>query len=120
MLLACARHDPKEEIHSLASKVEVDDDPEVDYSFAGHLAFCGQNEAALRFLKIAIDRSYCSYPAMDRDPFFNQLRTNPQFQKLRLAGMACHNDFTSGRDNRQSRSVRDASEQQSALEIPHR
>jgi serine/threonine protein kinase len=120
MLLACARHDPKEEIHSLASKVEVDDDPEVDYSFAGHLAFCGQNEAALRFLKIAIDRSYCSYPAMDRDPFFNQLRTNPQFQKLRLAGMACHNDFTSGRDYRQSRSVRDASEQQSALGTPHR
>jgi tetratricopeptide (TPR) repeat protein len=114
LLLACARHDPQEEIQSLASKVEVDDDPEVDYSFAGHLAFCGQNEAALRLLKIAINRNYCSYPAMDNDPFFNQLRTNPQFQKLRLAGVACHNDFTIDRDKRQSKSVRNASEQHSA------
>jgi serine/threonine protein kinase len=113
MLLACARHDPKEEIQSLASKVEVDDDPEVDYFFAGHLAFCGQDEAALRLLKIAIDRNYCSYPAMDNDPFFNQLRTNSQFQKLRLAGMACHNDFASDRDKRQLKPVRNASEQHS-------
>jgi serine/threonine protein kinase len=114
MLLACARHDPKEEIQSLASKVEFDDDPEVDYLVASHLAFCGENEAALRMLKIAIDRNYCSYPAMDNDPFFNQLRTNPQFQRLRLAGIACHNDFTSDRDKRQSKPVRSAVEQNSA------
>ncbi len=114
MLLACARHDPEEEIQSLAAKIAVDDDPEEDYLFAGHLAFCGQNEAALRFLKIAIDRNYCSYPAMDRDPFFNQLRTNPQFQKLRLAGMACHNDFASDRDKGQPKSVRSAADQNPA------
>ncbi len=114
MLLACARHDPKEEIQSLAAKVQVDDDPEMDYVFATHLAFCGQNEAALRLLKIAIDGNYCSYPAMDRDPFFNQLRTNPQFQKLRLAGIACHNDFASDRDRRQPKSVRSAADQNSA------
>jgi len=114
MLLACAHHSSKEEIQSLASKVEVDDDPEVDYFFAAHLAYCGQNEAALRLLKIAIDRNYCSYPAMDRDPFFNSLRTDPRFQKLRLAGMACHNDFASDRDNRQSKSVRSAAAQSPA------
>jgi hypothetical protein len=52
-------------------------------------------------LKIAIDRNYCSYPAMDKDSFFNGLRANSQFQKLRLAGMACHNDFTNNHDGRQ-------------------
>jgi TolB-like protein len=113
MLLACARGGSATEIRSLASKVEIDDDPEVDYFFAGHLAYCGQQDAALRLLKIAIDHRYCSYPAMDRDPFFNQLRANPKFQKLRLAGMACHNDFVSDRDKiqiaRQNGPVQDLS-----------
>lgn len=103
MLLACARGAPPAEIRSLASKVEIDDDPEVNYFFAGHLAYCRQDEAALQMLKIAIERNYCSYPTMDKDPFFDGLRANPQFQKLRLAGMACHNDFVSDHDRRQSR-----------------
>jgi DNA-binding winged helix-turn-helix (wHTH) protein/TolB-like protein/Tfp pilus assembly protein PilF len=110
MLLACARGGSAAEIKSLASKVEIDDDPEMDYFFAGHLAYCGQTEAALRMLKIAIDRHYCSFPTMDKDPFFDHLRTNPQFQKLRLAGMACHTDFVNGRDSRSSRSLASASE----------
>jgi len=100
MLLACAGGAPPAEIQSLASKVEVDDDPEIDYFFAGHLAYCGQNEAALRMLKIAIDRHYCSYPTVDKDPLFDKLRSNPQFQKLRLAGMACHDAFANDRDMR--------------------
>jgi hypothetical protein len=64
MLLACTRGEPAAEIKSLASKVEVDDDPEVDYLFAGHLAFCGQTEAALKLLKVAIEHNYCSFPAI--------------------------------------------------------
>lgn len=112
MLLACARGEPVTEFRSLASKVEIDDDPEVNYFFAGHLAYCGQQEAALRMLKIAIDHRYCGYPAMDSDPFFNQLRTNPEFQKVRLSAMGCHNDFASDRDKpqvaRQNRPVQDS------------
>lgn len=96
MLLACARHAPESEIKALASKVEIDDDPEVNYFFAGHLAYCGQTKAALQMLKVAIDHHYCSYPAIDADPFFNGLRANIQFQKLRQAGMACHNEFVVG------------------------
>ena len=97
MLLACAHHSSNSEIQALASKVEVDDDPEVDYFFAAHLAYCRQATASLSMLKIAIDRNYCSYPAMDKDPFFDSLRTNPQFLKLRQAGIACHDDFTANR-----------------------
>jgi hypothetical protein len=101
MLLAAARNAPQSEIRALAEKVEVDDDPEVDYFFAGHLAYAGQTDAALRFLGIAIERNYCSWPAMDRDPFFNGVRTNTRFQKLREAGMACHADFVNHRERRQ-------------------
>ena len=108
MLLACARGAPPTEIRSLALKIEVDDDPEMDYLFAGHLAYCAQNENALRMLKIAIGHHYCSYPAMDKDPFFSGLRSNSQFQKLRLAGMACHDNFSSDRDMRQPTPVQTA------------
>lgn len=111
MLLACARGEPAAEIKSLAAKVEVDDDPEVNYLFAAHLAYCGQSEAALRMLKIAIDHHYCSFPSMDRDPLFNQLRTNPKFHTVRLAAMACHANFANDRENRQSEPTRSALEQ---------
>jgi len=111
MLLACASGAPAAEVKSLASKVEIDDDPEMDYLFAGHLAYCGQTEAALRMLKIAIDRHYCSYPAADKDSFFDRLRTNPRFQALRQAGMACHADFAKDRDGQRSKGARTGVEQ---------
>jgi DNA-binding winged helix-turn-helix (wHTH) protein/TolB-like protein len=97
MLLACAQGEPSSEIKALARGVEVDDDPEVNYFFAGHLAYCGQTEAALRMLKLAVERNYCSYPAMDKDPFFNQLRTNPDFNQIRQAAITCHEDFVANR-----------------------
>jgi len=119
MLLACASHAQPSEIELLAAKVEVDDDPEVNYLFAGHLAYCGQKEAALRMLKTAIDHHYCSYPSVDKDPFFNSLRDNPQFQKLRLAGMACHDDFSKGRDSRQQNTIQSVSNQRGQSVSPH-
>jgi DNA-binding winged helix-turn-helix (wHTH) protein/TolB-like protein len=114
MLRACALRESAAEIQSLASKIEIDDDPEVNYFFAGHLAFCGQNEAALRMLKTAIDHHYCSFPAIDSDPFFNGLRSNAQFQKLRQAGIACHNDFASDREKRQSAPAQSVSKRHSS------
>ena len=97
MLLACAQHEAPSEIEKLAAGVEVDDDPEVNYFFAGHLAYCGQTDAALRMLKLAIERNYCSYPTVDKDPFFNQLRTNPEFTRIRQAAIACHEAFVANR-----------------------
>jgi hypothetical protein len=98
MLLACAGGQPDPEIKKLAAGVEVDDDPEVNYFFAAHLAYCGQKDAALRLLKLAIDRNYCSYPTMDLDPFFNKLRNDAGFAKVRAAGIECHNNFLANRE----------------------
>jgi DNA-binding winged helix-turn-helix (wHTH) protein/TolB-like protein len=114
MLLACADHEPASQIQALALKVEVDDDPEVDYFFAAHLAYCGQNDAALRLLKIAIDHNYCSFPAVDKDPFFDGLRHNARFQKLRQVGIACHDDFVNNREKRQVTVAEAKSKQHSA------
>ena len=97
MVLACARQAPASEIDALAAKVKPDDDPEIDYFFAGHLAWCAKKDAALRMLKLAIDRNHCSYPAMDRDPLFDKLRNDPEFKKIRAAGMTCHEYFVANR-----------------------
>jgi tetratricopeptide (TPR) repeat protein len=97
MVLACARRAPASEIHALAAKVKPDDDPEVDYFFAGHLAFCGEKTAALRMLKLSIDHNYCSFPAMERDPLFEQLLGEPEYKRLRAAGLMCHESFQANR-----------------------
>jgi hypothetical protein len=105
MLLACARHEPESQIKALAAGVEVDDDPEVNYFFAAHLAYCQQTDAALRMLKLAIDRNYCSYPTVDKDPLFDSIRTNPEFLKVREAGIACHESFVANRLPRPTQSA---------------
>jgi hypothetical protein len=35
---------------------------------------------------------------MDRDPFFDKLRNNPAFAKVRAAGIACHENFVANRE----------------------
>lgn len=101
MLLACAQDEPESQITSLAAGVETDDDPEVNYLFAGHLAYCGQTNDSLRLLKHAIDGNYCSFPAIDSDPFFDKIRTAPGFAKVRAAGVVCHENFVANRDQSQ-------------------
>jgi len=98
MLLACAQHAPESRIKSLMSGVEIADDPEVNYFFAAHLAYCGQARESLHLLAAAISGNYCSYPVMDRDPFFDKIRNVPEFAKVRAMGIACHENFVANRE----------------------
>lgn len=93
MLLACAAARPASEIGALAKGVEVSDDPEVNYFFAAHLAYCAQSTEAIRFLDLAIQGNHCSYPAIDRDPLFNSLRASVQFARARASAIACREKF---------------------------
>jgi hypothetical protein len=93
LLLACAEGRPRSHVALLATGVEVSDDPEVNYFFAGHLAYCGETEAALRYLKLAIDGGYCSFPAIDSDPLFTPLRNSTDFVSTRASAIACRNRF---------------------------
>jgi hypothetical protein len=94
MLLACAKGAPRAEIASLASAVKPDDDPEVSYLSASHLAYCGESAYAVRMLRSAIDGHYCSYPALDLDPLFDKIRHNPEFLQLRQSAAACQAAFS--------------------------
>jgi serine/threonine protein kinase/DNA-binding winged helix-turn-helix (wHTH) protein len=97
MLLACAQHKPSTEIAARAATVQLVDDPEVNYYSAGYLAYCGQINKAIQFLKRSIQGDYCFYPALDSDPFFSNVRSQPEFIELRSEAIACQNNFLAQR-----------------------
>jgi DNA-binding winged helix-turn-helix (wHTH) protein/TolB-like protein len=98
MLLACADHKSPAEVAAIAKTVQPFDDPEVNYYFAAHLAYCSQTDAALSLLMQAIQGGYCSYPSIDTDPFFKSVRTKPEFADIRSAAIACQEKFLAERD----------------------
>ncbi|HEX7295357.1 MAG TPA: winged helix-turn-helix domain-containing protein, partial [Pyrinomonadaceae bacterium] len=87
MLMAYAQHKPATEVDALAVAMQVSDDPETNYLMSGHLSYCGQTTAALEMLRKAIKGRYCSYPAIESDPFFATLRTKPEFAEIRAAAI---------------------------------
>jgi len=97
MLLACAAHKPAAEVATLARRIEPEDDPETNYFAASHLAYCGQTAAALDMLRRTVQANYCAYPAMDTDPMFASIRTQPEYPEIRAAGKACQDNFLAGR-----------------------
>jgi DNA-binding winged helix-turn-helix (wHTH) protein/tetratricopeptide (TPR) repeat protein len=68
-------------------------DPEAAYAVAPMLVFCGRPQHALRFVERAVDGSFCAFPALDLDPIWAGLRTDPEFQRIRGKAIACHDRF---------------------------
>ena len=100
LLLACVQRRRSSEIDGLARAVRPAEDPEANYLSAAHLAYCGQTDAAGEMLRRAINGKYCSYPAMDSDPLFADLRAKPGYADLRAAGIACQATFLAQRGRR--------------------
>lgn len=71
----------------------LSEDPETAYAIAPMLSFCGRPQEALRFVERGVDGNYCSYPALDLDPIWAGLRGDPEFQRIRVKAMACHDRF---------------------------
>jgi tetratricopeptide (TPR) repeat protein len=93
LLLACVGRRSSTEVRTIAAGVRPSEDPEINYLFAGHLSYCKQSDAALAMLRRAIEGGYCSYPAMDTDPFFADLRGTSGFTSIRAAAIACREAF---------------------------
>ncbi len=68
-------------------------DREPLYSTGEAFAFCGENEYALDFLRLAVQGNYCSYPALDLDPVFAAIRNTPEFRQIRQEAIACQQRF---------------------------
>jgi tetratricopeptide (TPR) repeat protein len=72
-------------------------DPETRYYQAAILAYCGQQELALRLLHSAIDSNYCAYEALEADPLLAKLRSQSAFAQVRSAANECRERFLAER-----------------------
>lgn len=72
---------------------ERNGDPEAPYAVAPMLSYCGRPRDALRFVERSVDGSFCAYPALDLDPIWAGLRDDPEFLRIRIKAMACHERF---------------------------
>ena len=94
-------HAPSPELSQAVAGVEADPktarDPETQFCNAEILSLSGQGDAALRQLRKAIKGNYCSYPAMDKDPLFDNIRQRPEFAELRQSGKQCQENFLAHR-----------------------
>jgi DNA-binding winged helix-turn-helix (wHTH) protein/tetratricopeptide (TPR) repeat protein len=68
-------------------------DPETGYALAAMLVYCGRAQQAMPLIEWGVDGNYCSYPLFDLDPVWGPARDDPQFQRIRNKGMACHDRF---------------------------
>jgi hypothetical protein len=84
--------------HQAAGNTSAQVDPEPLYYQASIVAFCGKKESALSLVKIAIDRDYCAYDALQRDPLWSQLRNAPEFPSLLAAARQCQQRYLVGQN----------------------
>ncbi len=73
-------------------------DVEPRYSVGALLSYCGQNDAAIRSLRSAIEQNYCAYTALQSDPLLVKLRGTPEFSKLLSSAKQCQNKFLAERN----------------------
>jgi DNA-binding winged helix-turn-helix (wHTH) protein/TolB-like protein len=70
-------------------------DAEPNYHIGAVLAWCGRTPDALSMLRHAIERGFCAWPALDRDPVWRPLRQVPEFRLLRDEAIGCRERFRS-------------------------
>jgi len=97
LLRACLDPQQATQLKEAASEVEaavlVETDPEPRFFQGTILAYCGQEEAAVRVLKSAIEHNYCAYNSLQTDPLLARLRGTPKFSDLLSAAKECQNRF---------------------------
>jgi serine/threonine protein kinase len=81
-----------------AAKFMADADSEPEYAVAPDILYCGQKELALKMVKNSIDRHFCPYVGLQKDPAWTKLRGTPEFAELIVAAKQCRDGFMAQRD----------------------
>ena len=85
-------------VHEAESSILAEPDPEPHYFNGATMAYCDQKESAVRLLKSAISKNYCSFTALQTDPLLVKLRSTPEFGALLAAAKECQKKFLEERD----------------------
>ncbi len=101
LLTACTAAQRPTDMDRIVREAEAsamaEPDPEAWYHVGALMAYCGQNEAALRLLKAAVQQNYCAYSALLEDPLLKGLRKETAFNEVLTAGSACQEALKEGR-----------------------
>src|SRR5262249_30898084 len=67
-----------------ANRIAASDfcDPEGLFYMARHLAYLNQGDRAVDLFRRVVDGGFCCYPPMAGDPWFDPVRTRPEFITL--------------------------------------
>ena len=99
---ACIQERPPSDmnriVHEAESSILAERDPEPHYFHGAYMAYCDQKEFAIRLLKSAIAKNYCSFTALQTDPLLVRLRSTPEFGQLLSAAKECQKKFLEERD----------------------
>jgi TolB-like protein len=101
LLVACTQAqrpaDMDRIVHEAEASTMTEPDPESWYHVGALMAYCGQNGAALRLLKAAVQQNYCAYSALLEDPLLKGLRKETAFNEVLTAGSKCQETLKEGR-----------------------
>jgi tetratricopeptide (TPR) repeat protein len=98
--------DARESIAAVGRLVSSDfRDPEGLFYLARHLAHLSQSAPALELLKRVVAGGFVCFPAMERDPWLDPLRTHAEFQALLGQAETRHREAASAFDGTQGRLV---------------
>jgi hypothetical protein len=102
LLEACLKLPPSPELERIAEEAETtvlaEADPELTYSQAAILEFCGKRQAAVRMLRNAIGRDYCAYSHLQSDPLLVKLHGTSEFDQLLTAAKECQRKYLAKRE----------------------
>ena len=85
-------------VKATEASVMLEPDAEAWYHIGALMAACGQNEAAMRLLKAAVQQNYCAYSAL---PLLKGLRKETAFSEVLTASSNCQRVL---KENHQSQS----------------
>ncbi len=101
LLIACTQPQRPADMDRIVKQEETsvmtEADPEAWYHVGALMAYCGQNEAALRLLKSAVQQNYCAYSALLDDPLLKGLRKETAFNEVLTAASTCQDTLKEGR-----------------------
>jgi TolB-like protein/Flp pilus assembly protein TadD len=97
----CLGEDDPEERDALGDTIEVGASGQLDgeqqYWSAAYMSYCGDQERALRLLRIGVEHGYCSFPLIDTDPLLAGVRQTAGFDEVRELARQCHERFLAHR-----------------------